>query len=342
MTKENYRAWDIDITAFPASGSMEDQLRFLIGFAILAPSGHNSQPWNFSIRKNEIDILVNEERSLAQSDPDRRQLLLTFGCVIENFLIAADYYGFHARVIYLPNVKNNNVITTINFKKTSKKKDNGKHLIFAIPRRHTNRNKYKEVLPTESFFEKIKDLSDDDILVTTITNKGIKALVADVVNAAQIEVMEEDLFREELSQYIKSNITKSKTGMPGFTLGLPLPVSLIASRLIRRVNMSKKTMKQDDELLKLHTPVFVIISTKQDNGVSRVKAGQVLEKIWLMATAEELSCAPLAAGTQVGNYYQDLQRILNLNFRPQIFFRMGHCDKKSFHSPRLAVEEVLV
>jgi len=43
--KANYAAWGIDVNSFPQDGGIEDQLRFLIGFAILAPSGHNSQPW---------------------------------------------------------------------------------------------------------------------------------------------------------------------------------------------------------------------------------------------------------------------------------------------------------
>ncbi|MBI3589397.1 MAG: hypothetical protein HY093_03230 [Candidatus Liptonbacteria bacterium] len=42
--KENYAPWEIDVEAFPKKGSLDDQLKFLLGFAILAPSTHNSQP----------------------------------------------------------------------------------------------------------------------------------------------------------------------------------------------------------------------------------------------------------------------------------------------------------
>ena len=55
---ENYRAWQVKPEDFPISGSLTEQLKFLLNFAVLAPSTHNSQPWNFKIAKNQI-IIVN-------------------------------------------------------------------------------------------------------------------------------------------------------------------------------------------------------------------------------------------------------------------------------------------
>jgi nitroreductase len=34
---------------FPIAGTPAEQLRFLLHYAVLAPSGHNSQPWLFKI-----------------------------------------------------------------------------------------------------------------------------------------------------------------------------------------------------------------------------------------------------------------------------------------------------
>ena len=85
--KENYKPWGIDITAFPEEGGIEEQLKFLIGFAILAPSGHNSQPWEFKIQDSKIFIFSNNARSLSQSDPVGRQLSIGIGCALENLKI---------------------------------------------------------------------------------------------------------------------------------------------------------------------------------------------------------------------------------------------------------------
>src|SRR5680860_410707 len=115
--KNNYKSWDLNIEDFPSNGDIAEQLKFLIRFVILAPSGHNGQPWNFFINKNTISLFVNEERSLPVSDPERRQLLIGFGCAIENLLIAADFYNFSYDIIYFPDSNNSNLVANITFTK---------------------------------------------------------------------------------------------------------------------------------------------------------------------------------------------------------------------------------
>ena len=39
------KVWEVSEKDFPETGSIEAQLRFLLRYAILAPSVKNSQPW---------------------------------------------------------------------------------------------------------------------------------------------------------------------------------------------------------------------------------------------------------------------------------------------------------
>ena len=341
MTKPNYQPWDIDVSAFPRDGKIEGRLKFLLGFAVLAPSGHNSQPWSFSIEADTISIWVNNERALIESDPTRRQLLIGMGCALENLLIAADYYGFKPTVHYFPDSNNRDFIAKVVFEKSNHQKDDSRHLIFSIPRRRTNRNKYQEKLPAHDFLKKIEETAKENLKAFVVTDEIKKQALAELALLSQIEAMDSDSFREELSHYIKSSFTKHKTGMPGFTLGIPAPVSLIASRLIKKVNLSRQTRKKDERLLKEYTPAFVVVSAPSDYDVDRIKAGQLFERIWLMAEQEGLSCAPLAGPVQTGDYYKHVQSIIGTNDRPLVFFRLGYCSKTPGHSPRLSVEEVM-
>ena len=337
MSRANYRAWDIDITSFPEDAGFGEQLRFLIGFGILAPSGHNSQPWEFIVTDDSIEVFFNQERSLSQSDPAGRQLLISIGCAIENIIIAGDYYGFEGVVHFHNDWHATRFIATISFRKISPSTSRDPHhLFFSVSKRSTNRGKYKTQLPPESFLKEISQLNNDDFRMVFVADKHMRSLLADVVNKAQIEVMDGHGFREELSHYIQHNFTKKHVGMPGFTLGIPAPVSLFASRLIKRVNLSRASKKQDDALLKRFTPIFVLICSCNDTSRDWMGAGRIFERIWLMATREGLACAPLAAGVQVGDYYKKLQAILDTHDRPQVFFRMGYPEKHFHHSPRLS------
>ena len=61
----------------------------------------------------------------------------------------------------------------------------------------------------------------------------------------------------------------------------------------------------------------------------------------LEAEQRTIKTAPMAAAIQIGKFYQDMQRILNMSYRPQFFFRMGYTDKATMHSPRLLADKVV-
>jgi nitroreductase len=42
--------WKVTEGDFPRSGDVEEKLRFLLNYAVLAPSVHNTQPWLFRVR----------------------------------------------------------------------------------------------------------------------------------------------------------------------------------------------------------------------------------------------------------------------------------------------------
>jgi nitroreductase len=49
--------YEIDEERFPRTGSTQEEYAFLIRYAILAPSSHNTQPWKFEIRDDGIEVI---------------------------------------------------------------------------------------------------------------------------------------------------------------------------------------------------------------------------------------------------------------------------------------------
>lgn len=335
--KSNYRAWEVDFNDFSGQVGEYAQLRFLVNFAILAPSSHNSQPWKFQVTGRKIYLLPDFDRALPHSDQNHRQLFISLGCALENLLIAADYYGFETSWAY----QETNHVIEVSFNKVREHTGNETHLIFAIAKRRTNRNKYVEGLPNESFFEKLQSHSTTNSQISFIKDKEAKNKIAEIVSKALAVAMEDKLFRRELSQYVKPNTTKSSLGMPASGFGIPTLLSFIAPALLKHLNMSKLTKKQDLSLLKDHTPVFGVIATAEDNPKSWIEAGLLYERVALEAEKEKLSTAPLAAAIQIKDFYKQLQNILGTNQRPQVFFRLGTSAKQQTpHSPRLTTEKV--
>jgi len=339
--RENYAPWDIKVGDFPRRGSKREKILFILKFAVLAPSGHNSQPWEFIVGDGFVEVFINLDRSLRKSDPERRQLFLGLGCAIENLTIAADYFGYDCRIIYPRGDFLDSGVARIDL--IPDLKEVGKdHLIFSIPKRITNRNPYKSDPLSRSFIDSITNLSNNEIHIDFIEENRKKIALAEIIKKSQIEIMNQKYFRKELSEYIKSNFTYSKFGMPGFTQGIPGLISFFAPTLIKIINFSKKNEKKDDKLLKLETPSFLVVSSKSDRYISRLESGRIFERVWLMGEAEGIKLSPLAAPTQVGNYWQEVQNILGVEFRPQIVSRIGYCSVDARHTPRFSVEEVII
>jgi nitroreductase len=57
-------AWDVSDAQFPRNGSQQEQLRFLLWYATLAPSGHNAQPWLFGIKDQAIQLYADKSHAL--------------------------------------------------------------------------------------------------------------------------------------------------------------------------------------------------------------------------------------------------------------------------------------
>lgn len=339
--KQNYQPWNIKIQDFPKNKGMEEQIKFLVGFAILAPSGHNSQPWKFKINKNSLEIFTEFSRSLPKSDPLGKQLCISLGCLLENFCIAADFYDFETIVNFTGNITGNFPMIKILLKKNITSKDKTNHLINFITKRVTNRSPYQTNSLPENFINKINSLSSDKYKIFITQDPILKNKLINNVISAQIKTMRRNEFRQELSELMKPNYTKSKIGMPGFVFDIPLPLSILSSLMVKYINMSILNKKVDINILK-KTPAFITITSLENSKSAWLESGRLFERIWLLAVSEGLSCAPNAAPIAEQENTKVHQNILNTNLFLQVFTRVGVADKITSHTPRLKPQEVII
>ncbi|MEO1398336.1 MAG: nitroreductase family protein, partial [Pseudomonadota bacterium] len=89
MTSSPEDYWRIDEADFPAQDSLWKQMEFLLRYAILAPSGHNTQPWRFRLLEDHLVVLADRTRALPVVDPYDRELTISCGAAIGHFEVAA-------------------------------------------------------------------------------------------------------------------------------------------------------------------------------------------------------------------------------------------------------------
>jgi len=167
-----------------------------------------------------------------------------------------------------------------------------------------------------------------------ITDPEAKKKMVKIVGDATEAAFADPGFKEELSRWIKPSLPKYKDGIPGYTIGVPWIFSFMIPFAISRFAALQKSIYA--------TAVFGVICSETDDAADWVGAGQLYERIALMAEAAGLKTAVLAAPIQIDNFYQKLQDVLETIFRPQVFFRLGYCQKIPVFSPRRDTHEVMI
>ncbi len=340
MEKENYKPWDIDFAKYEECRTWKEKLHFLINFAVLAPSSHNSQPWIFEIRDQSIFIYQNSLRKLKVGDPDNRLLLMNLGCAIENIRVAADYYGLSYDVSYLPDAIHENLVAIIRFDETAIRK-NSSHLIFSIVKRSVNRSNYHREPLSIEFREALSQLDNPKMNINVVDGHTDKEGIADIIVSSNIELMDNSKFRRELSPYVKNNITKSKIGIPAFGMGIPLLPSFIVPNLVKFFNMDRLNKSSTLKILTDGTPAYILLSSMTDTKVDWIKVGECYERIALIAEQFNLKTAVWAAPILSPNYREKLNFFIKPGFHSQFIFRVGRAITSQPHSPRLSVSDVL-
>jgi len=325
--------WDIKVDGFVKCKTERQRLSYLVSYAILAPSTHNSQPWQFLIGNDCIELSPDFSRWLKHSDPSGRQMWLSLGCALENLLISADFFGYDCGY----EIKGEMI--TIKLKRELAGRYDDQHLIFSIPKRVTSRYEQKASIIDENLKKEILS-NAGNVAIDIIEDKSGMLACAQETSFGTINAFSIKKFRFELSRYLKNNLTKSKIGMPMFGMGIDTLPSFFAPLLLRFINPGKIFAKKASELITNNTGGIVIFSTKNDNMHDWLEVGRVFQRSALLATKCGYSLSPLAASIEFGDRNSLKNIISKSDLTPQMFARLGLAKKSPRHSPRLLLSEI--
>ncbi len=338
---DNYRAvWDIDESRFPEAGSDADRLRFVLQYAILAPSGHNGQPWRFHVDGDALHVYADRTRALPTIDPYDRELLISCGATVHLVRTALEHFGYHPRVDILPDPSADaDLLATVH---AGPRADpfTPRDLFDAVPRRHSNRRPYESwAVPAARLGRLQSAAAAENAWVLTITDRPTIAAAAELIGEGDRLKWRESVFRQELAERILPNRGARRDGMPGYSFGIPGPLSRVAPFVVRRVDLGRLRAKSD-RALALATPVLAVIGTERDDPRSWIAAGQAMSGVLLRATADGLATSFLSQAIEVPELRDQLAGLLRLDGYPQLLLRVGYSRRQTRPTPRRSVREV--
>ena len=332
--KTNYNPWKVNKKDFPANGGTIERMRFLLKYAVLAPSSLNTQPWEFKVTKNSITVLADKSRVLKSVDPTLRDFYISIGCAIANIIEAAKGLSLDTE-LKLNNDQSSPECAIISIK--NKSNDDNDSLINFIPKRFSDKGRYNKKKIPKPTLDVLSNSLSKTCSVDITSENSTRLKIIEYIVAADHKVMSNLKFRKEISHWLKPNFTNSKFGMPGFTMGLNLIQSIISPYLVRKLNKFADIQSKKDRELLLSSPYFGIISITTEDKMNLLEAGILYEKMCLYATKSSFRITPLSVILGYEEGRDRLRTVFGSNRDPVMFFRMGYSNNKEIHSPRKGI-----
>src|SRR6516164_10682059 len=113
MAATNLTAWSVDPSEFPSLGTTIDKVRFVVRYAVLAPSSHNTQPWRFIINGDELLVCADRTRGLPNIDPYDRELIISCGAALFNLRVALAYFRVPVEITTFPQSSDPDIVARV-------------------------------------------------------------------------------------------------------------------------------------------------------------------------------------------------------------------------------------
>jgi len=325
--------WALDAAAYPQTASAERRANFLLRYAILAPSSHNTQPWLFNVREFEIRIYADTSRWLKVADPEQRELYISLGCALENLLVAAEYFGFGHEVVLCGPDDHDGPAAIVNLIPGGGASGwRAPEMLDAILARTTNYRSYESRAIPEETVQRLRGCCHEDgVGLALVDDPQLRREVHELVVHADARLFADPAWREELGHWI---------GRGAF--GSPWLMAKLGQLAVTYLNTGRSTARRDAEVL-MSAPVFGVLGATMDDRASRIRVGQVFERIYLTATLHRLGLQPMSQIVEVPELRSVLPVLLPeagpYAMQP---FRIGYAEPDKERTPRRPLEEVLL
>lgn len=308
-----------------------DDFKFLIECAIKAPSGHNTQPWQFENIENGIIVQPDFKRALAVVDAENYELFISLGCAVENLLIAAKQKGYQCNVKY-PGKSASNIIIELTKDNTSKVIPD--ILFNEISKRQVTKSKYYDKPFSDDVLKQLGSCFNFEGISLRIldSKKNFEKIIPLIIEANNLQFNNRD-FLNELVHWIrfsKSEAKKKKDGIWSATMGMPGLGRFFGSMVMKHFVNAKSEEKRLIDLLE-HSQGLAIFLSNTFNAEAWVKTGQAFQRFGLTATHLGVSHAHLNMPCEEIAIRQKLAKELVLEGKyPLLLIRYGYGDKMPY------------
>jgi hypothetical protein len=340
--------WD---TPFAKATSTEDQIfREIVRCGVMAPSGHNAQPWKFRIDDKKIYIYPDMERRTPIVDPYNREMYISLGCAIRNMMIGAEHYGYKTELEL--NLKEKSIEDEIVLKLTPLTYKTVSDSLQAMILRQTTRNEYQSKKIDADILKRISSYGNNSNQISELTgnittdiyqDKKSFDLFLDYVKEGNRIQLNNSAYFNELKDWIRFSDSEAEEKLDGLYSRAIGQSS--TSRWLGKLNMNLGTTditqtRTDTKLIRSAPLLMAFFSI--DSREDWIKTGILLEYKLISITNENLKYAFHNQPCEVIGLRKDFSREFGHKDKmPQVVIRLGYSTFLP-RSPRRKLSDVII
>jgi nitroreductase len=330
-------AWNINAAEFPESADVTEKLRFLLRYAVLAPSPQNSQPWRFRIHGDTVDLFADLSRHLGALDPERRELIMSCGAVLHHLRTAAKHFGYRCSVDPFPPSSDANLVATFTLLHRRAPGRQDELLFSTVPLRTTNRMPFADRPVPKALRHALEDAAwEEGALLLPIENEEDRRAIAELVSeAGELEFVDAHR-RADASRWVRHEHEFATDGIPARVLADQ--AEWAAPRTLR--SQIVPAILSADAVF-TGAPMLAAIATADDTRPCWLCAGQALDRVLLRAAADGVFASFLSAVIELPQTREQLRYMLGTTAYPQLLLRMGYGEPVP-HTPRRPLADFLI
>ncbi|MBC6445852.1 Acg family FMN-binding oxidoreductase [Actinokineospora xionganensis] len=291
-----------------------------LALATRAPSVHNTQPWRWLIGRQSLHLMADWTRQAHVTDPDGHDLLLSCGATLHHARVAFAALGWASRVHRIPNPADTDHLAAIELHPADPS-DEDVALAAAITGRHTDRRRYSSwPVPQGHVDLLVEHAARQGVLAVPVTDPIRRHRLATAMGLAADKQESDPAYNMEMALW-------SGLGLAA-TEGV-LSASAPAGRRCHG-DTRMRTFARGDLLESTVEPSaldggeLLVLTTPQDDPVSRLRAGEAASAMLLAATDLGLATCPLSQVVEVPGGRQSVHEdVLDSAGVPHLVLRVG-------------------
>ena len=286
----------------------------VVAHAVLAPSGHNMQPWTVRLDKTDVNVLylyTDPKRLTPAVDPLARQTMVSQGTFLAYLQVAAEHLGYSASFQLFPNGSYDEAnlkssmsslpVARITLAKDASATTADYSSLFLSD---TNRSPYAAAALTSSQTDSLSRLAgsspatlsilSDKKDMTTLGNFGIQGTLIETQYAAATKESDRLFYgTEQAKNTARSGFAVEGQGTSGFMKYFLQGLLTIVPAVNDDAAGAKNAIALTDAGV-AHTAAYALISTPGNTRAEQVQAGILYAQFCLHARTLGLVMQPLS------------------------------------------------